>query len=112
VVEIYGKDGRSFRFKFDSLQMFWNVREVLQKVSQITKVNDLYAYQKLKAQGVQIFEKPEVWQLTKKEFKRMKIKDECFRLTDVFKTKGQSIDYLYTVIVPEGIEDAELIAAS
>jgi hypothetical protein len=42
----------------------------------------------------------------------MKIKDECFRLTDVLKTKGQSMDYLYTVIVPEGISDAELVTAS
>jgi hypothetical protein len=83
---------------------------VLQKVSQITKVNDLYAFQKLKASGVDPVEKQEVWQIAKKEFKRMQIKDECFRLSDVF--KNQAVDYQYTVIVPEGIEDADLLAAT
>ena len=29
IIEIYTKDGRSFKFKIDSLQMFWNAREVL-----------------------------------------------------------------------------------
>lgn len=42
----------------------------------------------------------------------MEIKDECFRLSDIVKQKGSQIDYLYTVVVPEGVSDSELVMAS
>jgi hypothetical protein len=83
-------------------------------VAQIKKVSDIFAYNFLKSldnPDERLKREWDVWSEVKREFQRMQLKEDHFRVSQVINSKGSNIDYQFPVFVPSKTTDSQLVMA-